>query len=1301
MDGPRLLFIQSSYSHNRFQLEYSRVKSLRISTGFLSSEPGFELTTIQMPQLRRCQENRMFNRLLCSAFLGFCFVTAAVGQSATSVSGTVTDPTGAVVLNSTVTLVNDGTAATRTGHTGPQGRYEFEQVPPGIYTISATAQGFGKAVVDNVELVVSTPGTVNLVFKTAGANETVEVTSSAAQVNTTDATLGTALTNRPIVQLPVEGHDVTSLLALQPGVTFISVPEPGVTNDPRSGSVNGSKSDQANVLLDGVDSNDQLKRTSFTSVLRVTPDSVQEFRTITSNPGAELGFSSGAQVTIVTKSGTNAFHGLAYEYNRNTSLEANSFLNKQTTPVTPRKALIRNVFGGTFGGPVVKDKLFFFGSYEGRRDRSANTQRRVVPNALFRAGTFSYTNTSGGTSTLTPAQVAMIDPGNGTLKGEDPAVLATLQKYPQPNSVGGDTINTEGYTFNAAAPLTYNTYFARFDYHIDRAGKHTIFWRGNYQLDNYADGAPQFDHLSDGTAEPNSSVYENFSKGYDIGYDWLATANLVNAFRFGFTRQSVATTGAQTQSAAVFDSGTITPLNAVGAASTTSAGGYATENQLPVYDIRDDVTWTKGRHTLGFGGEIFLADNHYESDANSFDSAIIDGAYLFQDGGQLLATPANSGVSAGDTAAKTLNYEVEFANLLGTETKLQRESNFDLNGNTLANGAPVKRIFSQKHFDLYLQDSWKIKSNFTFTAGIRYTMAPAIRETQGYNVASTMPLGGWFNERARLAATGQSQADAGLVTYDLSKTLGTPLYNFQRDWSPRASFAYSPKGDGGFMHALTGGAGKMSIRGGFGMYYDAFGQALAEAYASAVGFSTLTQTGPGTQIPDAPRYTGFNDIPTSSALFPAAVAGGFPQTPAPGALGEDETVDSNIRAGYTMVDNLTMERQFKGGYLLTVSYVGRQSRRSLIGEDMAEPTNLVDPTSGMSFYQAARILAGEAQANPDPNSSYVSPTVPFFENLWPGAASAGVSATQAIFKDFQNNLNDWTSASLAFDNDCIPSCSRLGPNTMWNSQFAALYSLRSVGMGSYNSAQVALHKAFSNGYEFNIDYTFSHCIDLGSSPEISGDSGAIGTIRNSWSPKQSRASCDYDLRHQFQVNGTANLPFGKGRKFGSNSNGFVNAVIGGWEITTIFRANTGFPGSVTNNVGYPTVWDTSGFATQIGSLPGKGPRGEMFSNRAAAYAAFEPTFAGQSGTRNDLRGDGLLTWDGGVDKTWQLFTVHNDPNTLQFRIEGFNLTNSARFDITTSNASLDYGTPATFGKYEGPNQLLDPRVFQAVLRYTF
>jgi hypothetical protein len=272
-------------------------------------------------------------------------------------------------------------------------------VPPGKYKVAASARGFSDVLINEVELLVNSPATMNITFETVGTlAEVVLVTAEAVQMNTMDASLGNAIDTRPIVQLPFDASNVVGLLSLQPGVTYFA--DPSIRDDYRSGAVNGGKSDQGNVLLDGVDVNDQQCRSAFTSVLRVTLDSVEEFRTTTSNGGAEEGRTSGAQVSLVTKSGTNDLHGAAYEYTRNTLTSANSFFNNAAG--VARQKLIRNVFGASLGGPIKKNRLFYFMNYEGRRDASDSSAVRIVPNALFRQGIFTYRKTDGTTAQSRP-----------------------------------------------------------------------------------------------------------------------------------------------------------------------------------------------------------------------------------------------------------------------------------------------------------------------------------------------------------------------------------------------------------------------------------------------------------------------------------------------------------------------------------------------------------------------------------------------------------------------------------------------------------------------------------------------------------------------------------------------------------------------------------------------------------------------------------------------------------------------------------------------------------------------------------
>ena len=285
------------------------------------------------------------------------------------------------------------------------------QLTPGTYKLTAKAPGFTDVELSNLELQVNAPATVPIVFSKLGSTTTtVLVEAAATQVNTTDASLGNVIATEAIVELPMYARNIVGLLASQPGVTIFGSSGQGAngTNnlDSRSGSVNGGKSDQANVTLDGADVNDQNARTAFTTVLRVTPDSVEEFRSTTTNGDAATGRGSGADVALVTKSGTNQLHGSLYEFRRGTETAANSFFNNRSGVKIP--FLLTNLFGGTVGGPIKKNKAFFFLNYEGRRDRSATSVSRMVPAATMQQGILLYHDANKVLQQVGPAQIKQL-----------------------------------------------------------------------------------------------------------------------------------------------------------------------------------------------------------------------------------------------------------------------------------------------------------------------------------------------------------------------------------------------------------------------------------------------------------------------------------------------------------------------------------------------------------------------------------------------------------------------------------------------------------------------------------------------------------------------------------------------------------------------------------------------------------------------------------------------------------------------------------------------------------------------------
>ena len=419
-------------------------------------------------------------RLALVTLLLFALHLTAAAQATTQVSGTVSDPSGAMIPGASVEISNPDTGFKRIVKSDASGSYAVLQLAPGTYQVKVTAAGFRTSSVNELMLLVNNPATLNLKLEVGQITETVAVVASTETLNTVDASIGNAISNKPIVQLPLNARNIVGLLALQPGVVFTTEGD----TDSRNGAVNGGKSDQANVTLDGVDVNDQMNRNAFTSVLRVTPDSVQEFRVTTLNANADSGRSSGAQVVMVTKGGTNDLHGTLYEYHRNTITTANGFFNNASG--VERQKLIRNIFGGSLGGPIVKNKLFLFGNYEGRRDAKDGPALRNVPSMDMRQGILHYRRTDGSVATVTPANIAsQIAP-----RGVNQAALRDLQSYPVPNDFTvGDGLNLVGFRFKAPTPLRWATYIAKIDYILNE--KHTAFLRGNLQNDNEAT-VPQF-----------------------------------------------------------------------------------------------------------------------------------------------------------------------------------------------------------------------------------------------------------------------------------------------------------------------------------------------------------------------------------------------------------------------------------------------------------------------------------------------------------------------------------------------------------------------------------------------------------------------------------------------------------------------------------------------------------------------------------------------------------------------------------------------------------------------------------------
>ncbi|MCS7026729.1 MAG: carboxypeptidase-like regulatory domain-containing protein [Bryobacteraceae bacterium] len=1205
-------------------------------------------------------------------WLGLSLVSLLSAQSVTSVSGVVSDPTGAVIPGATISLENTATGAKRETTSDAAGRYLVPQLPPGNYKLVARSSGFADVVISELRLLVNSPATVPIVFTKVGSvTESVSVSGETTGINTVDASLGNAFGSRPILQLPLEGRNVVGLLSLQPGVTFLGENQ----TSSRNGAVNGGKSDQANVTLDGIDVNDQQDRSAFTSVLRVTLDSVQEFRVTTTNANADLGRSSGAQIALVTKSGTNELHGSLYEFHRNTATTANSFFNNAATPAVARPKLIRNTFGASAGGPLRKNRLFLFGNYEGRRDARESTVNRTVPTETFRQGILRYVRRDNSIGQLSPADIRRLDPRGLGVNAE---VLKLFQSYPLPNNTNvGDGLNTAGFLFVAPTPVRWNTYIARLDFNPSDSGRHHVFVRGNLQNDRDV-GTPQF------PGDPPNRVNLNNSKGLAVGYTAILKPTLTGVFRYGFTRQGVESSGTQTRPA-------------VGFLGLDDRFGLTTSaiRILPVTNTAQDFTWIRSAHSLQFGAVQRFIRNNRNNYNNSFHSAQVRASRL-RDGGASLEVPD---LNPRNSDA----YRTNIINLLGVISTGSANYNYDLQGNVQPVGTPVARRFRTDEWEFYFQDTWRMSRALTLTAGLRYSLMTPIEEANGMIVSPTPALGAWFDERGGLAQQGRPQSAVTPIRYvPVRSPGGLPLYAFhKKNLAPRFALAYAPQARSGLARFLFGEPGSTAIRAGWGMFYDLIGNSLIlRSDAGSFGLQTSIQSaGSLFTTETGPRFTGVFDLP--EVLIPPPPRMSFP-VEAPFTFARGSNIDSQIRPPYTMNMTFSIGREFKSGLFVQGSYVSRLSRRSLAQADTATPVNLVDPVSGMTYYQAATQLALLAKAGVPVNQA---PRIPFWENLWNSAPNSTLTPTQTAYQKFLQRRVDYSTALEDLDRFCDPACSKLGPNALYDRQFASLTTWRSIAGGSYHAMQWTIRQRFRAGVEFGFNYTWSRSIDLSSRAESDGTGPTFGFITQPWEPRQHKAVSDYDMTHQWNANWVAELPFGRGKRFG-NRGGWTNLWIGGWQLSGIYRHSSGLPISVSNGRNWPTNWQWQGYATPLGPVPGVkttknapavtglgGPN--LFRDPNAALAAFDFTLPGQIGNRNGLRGDGYFTIDLGVNKRFQM--PYSEKHSLQIRWETFNFTNSVRFDV--ASASLSLSNQGTFGRYGGV--LTQPRVMQFGARYEF
>jgi len=659
--------------------------------------------------------------LVLSALLVLlAFSSVAFAQQGTStLRGNVQDQQGNVVAGAVVTLTNVGTNSTRSATTSENGAFTFESVPVGDYKVEFEAKGFKKGVVTDVHALVGKATTVDAQLEIGDVAETVTVAAGSAEllVNKEDATLGNNFVSQQITQLPLEARNVPNLLTLQPGTT-------------REGNVTGARSDQSNITLDGVDINEAQTNQVInpnadpangtdalnlvpdrSTVIRLNAEAIEEFRVTTSNPNANQGRSSGAQVALVTKSGSNEWHGAAFEFYRTKKFAANNFFANKAGVAKP--ALIRHTFGGALGGPIVENKAFFFYSFEGDRITQSSSVLRDVPLASLGRGEVRYRNPSGGITTLTTAQLNTIFPNVGVNPAAVAALAQAASKYPANDTSIGDGLNTAGFRFNAATPVERNSHAGKFDFNIN--DKQQAFVRVNviYDLIGREQRFPD-------TPAPNIWSHPT---GIAAGHTWTLRNNLVNNFRYGFTREAFSQQG---DSAA----------NSISFRFVFAPASFSRTltRVTPVQNFTDDLTWVKGDHSFGFGTNIRLISNRRTSFSNAFDRAIANPSF-YSGGGASISTPINNFSPISGSRAGTQNAATA---LIGRFSQYEGNFTFDHDGALLPAGTPSTRDFRTQEYDGYFQDSWKLTPNLNLTYGLRYTISKPVYDKEGFEVTTSV-----------------------------------------------------------------------------------------------------------------------------------------------------------------------------------------------------------------------------------------------------------------------------------------------------------------------------------------------------------------------------------------------------------------------------------------------------------------------------------------------------------------------------------------------------------------------------------
>ncbi len=1233
------------------------------------------------------------------------------GQNA-SVSGTVTDPSGAPVAGVVLKATNSETSAVSATASTSSGVYGMPVLPPGTYRFTAEHPGFRKSVIANVILELGSQLTVNVALELGQTTETVEVQATATEVNATSATIGDVVNGKKLQDLPLTGRSAYGLLTTQPGVisgtNFI---------------LNGNQGNSVNFTMDGINAQNNLLTGSFflyTNVVSV--DRAEEFRVVTSPADAEFGRGAG-QVQLVTRSGSNAFHGSAFFEHRNTALNGNNFFNnlqgtnlRTGEPNVGRPILIQNNYGIRLGGYVKKNKTFFNGIWDPYKQRQSPTFTATVPTASARAGNFRFIpgaqnqNAAGGTPTVdaagnpvNPSAVQTV-----SLFGRDPnrliadptgAVAHNLALIPLPNNfLTGDGLNTAAFTWNRPVPVNFELYEGRIDHLFN--SKHRIALVLTQQ---------SFHSINVAQPPPYPGVPWQVNPTETTQYSATLTSvlrpTLINEMKFGSFRP-------RTQVQTPFDEPGVGPYDNKGLLNsskgvpyvllfgslTSPVGGQPSNYIAPVYQFGDSMTWIKGRHTFKGGVEVrLISDSGFDADN------VVPRVQLGASGLQpVVGINTIAGIGANLGLAQGLLYD-----LTGTVTAALMVNNSPGGANPkFLPGETRFREWHQNEYSGFFKDDFKVTPSLTVNLGIRYELYVRPYEGQGKGLAPIGGGGAVFGISGNTFATGSFHP--GLLTGALTKIQnigpGTPnpgvnLYETDRNnFAPAVGFAWSMPGEGR-LRWLTGGKNTTVIRGGYGIGYQRLPIYMTHVHAGfEPGFSETDTSFTATNISTLTLPVPTVGVPL--ATIPTVGAGSHSQ--ALYAFAQD------IRTPYTQNYNFSLQRALPRGFSLNVAFVGSKGsklpRSVNTNEANIYENGLLDAFKAVQAGGSSKLLDQIFGAYPaviaaGGASNFLrtsAPTNAFFANNSPGGLASYINTTTAL-SGVVGGLVGRAGLPANF--------------VVANPQFLTTYLASNFGNSTYNALQVTANRRFANGFTLQSSYVWSKTLG-----EEEGDSStyqaSYRTLRNM---RQDKHLLSFDRRSVFKANGIYELPFGKGKMIGRNANGFLDRIIGGWQIGAIYSWYSGAPISFSgqNTINDYALGGTTVFTpVQLGALPATGvtrlgnsvsffpgtatvvdptapriPGGVATGLRAVTDASGKPLLVNAG--PGDLGSVGLTTLAGPGVNSLNMNVIKRirltERFTFQVGASADNLTNTVQFGNPNTNVNS-----TNFGKITGTS--IGPRV---------